>query len=174
MTTDRIVLSTAGFLVLTSLALGYFVSPYWYLLTAFVGVNLFQAGLTGFCPMVKFLQKCPPKNQKSCCGSHIETVDSKTLKQWLDNDEAIVIDVREVEEYNRAHIKGAILIPVGTCSASSIPHNPNKKIVFQCKAGVRGHKACEICVKAVPDGVVYNLEGGLDAWIAGGYPVESV
>ena len=50
MTLDRAVLMFAGLMVLASLALGYFVSPWWYLLTAFVGVNLLQASMTGFCP----------------------------------------------------------------------------------------------------------------------------
>ncbi|MCB1591481.1 MAG: rhodanese-like domain-containing protein [Alphaproteobacteria bacterium] len=104
--------------------------------------------------------------------STIKLVDCKTLKKWLDNHEAIVIDVREVEEYNEAHIKGSILIPVGTCSPASVPHNPNKRIVFHCKAGVRGGKACEACAGDQPEKTVYNLEGGLDAWIAEGYPVE--
>lgn len=40
----------AGFMVLLSLALGYFVSPWWFLLNAFVGLNLMQASMTGFCP----------------------------------------------------------------------------------------------------------------------------
>lgn len=40
----------AGFMVLLSLALGFYVSSYWYLLTAFVGANLMQVSLTGFCP----------------------------------------------------------------------------------------------------------------------------
>ena len=35
---------------LASLALGYWVSPYWFLLTAFAGLNMFQAAFTGFCP----------------------------------------------------------------------------------------------------------------------------
>jgi hypothetical protein len=50
MTLDRAVLMFAGLMVLVSLALGYFVSPWWYLLTAFVGFNLLQASVTGFCP----------------------------------------------------------------------------------------------------------------------------
>jgi hypothetical protein len=50
MTIDNAVLSFAGFMVLISLGLGYLVSEYWYFLTAFVGLNLLQAGLTGFCP----------------------------------------------------------------------------------------------------------------------------
>lgn len=49
MTIDRAVLFFAGFMVLLSLALGFYVSPYWYLLTAFFGLNLMQASLTGFC-----------------------------------------------------------------------------------------------------------------------------
>jgi hypothetical protein len=40
----------AGWVVLASLALAYLFSPYWLLLTAFVGLNLIQASLTGFCP----------------------------------------------------------------------------------------------------------------------------
>jgi len=106
--------------------------------------------------------------------SKIEDIDCATLKDWLDKDEAIVIDVREVEEYEAAHIKGAILIPVGTCSPDIVPHNPDKKIVFQCKAGKRGGKACEICATAQPEKTIYNLAGGLDQWIAEGYPVESL
>lgn len=43
-------LSFAGVIVLLSLALGYFVSPYWFLLTAFAGLNMLQAGFTGVCP----------------------------------------------------------------------------------------------------------------------------
>ena len=105
--------------------------------------------------------------------SNVKAVDCKTLKEWIDNNEAIIIDVREVHEYETAHIKDAILIPVGTCSAESIPHNPEKKLVFHCKAGIRGGKACEVCANAMPEKTVYNLEGGLDAWIAKGYPVET-
>jgi hypothetical protein len=50
MNLDRAVLAFAGVVVLASLSLGYFVSPYWYLLTAFAGLNMFQAAFTGFCP----------------------------------------------------------------------------------------------------------------------------
>ncbi|MGO9487196.1 MAG: DUF2892 domain-containing protein [Rhodomicrobium sp.] len=50
MTIDNAVLSFAGFVVLLSLALGVYVSEYWLLLTAFAGLNMLQAGFTGFCP----------------------------------------------------------------------------------------------------------------------------
>ncbi len=47
----------AGLFILTSLALGYWVNPYWYLFTAVVGANLFQFGFSGFCPMSLILKK---------------------------------------------------------------------------------------------------------------------
>jgi hypothetical protein len=48
--TERIIRIFAGAVVMISLALGYFHSPYWYWLTAFAGFNLFQSGFTRFCP----------------------------------------------------------------------------------------------------------------------------
>ena len=50
MTIDRAVMAFAGLLILASVALAVLVSPWWLLLTAFVGLNLFQASFTGFCP----------------------------------------------------------------------------------------------------------------------------
>ncbi|MBY9068084.1 DUF2892 domain-containing protein [Hyphomonas sp. WL0036] len=50
MNLDRAVLAFAGIMVLASVALGYYVSPYWFLLTAFAGLNMLQASITGFCP----------------------------------------------------------------------------------------------------------------------------
>jgi hypothetical protein len=47
----------AGFFVLASLALGHWVNGYWYLFTAFVGLNLLQSGFTNWCPMMTFLRK---------------------------------------------------------------------------------------------------------------------
>lgn len=57
MTIDRAVMMFAGFMVLVSLALGYYVSPYWLLLTAFVGLNLMQASVTGFCPAAMLFKR---------------------------------------------------------------------------------------------------------------------
>ncbi len=57
MTIERAVRMIAGIFILLSLALGYYVSPYWYLFTAFVGLNLLQSGFTNWCPMMTFLRK---------------------------------------------------------------------------------------------------------------------
>lgn len=47
----------AGTMVLVSVALGTYVSPNWFLLTAFVGLNLLQSAFTKWCPMITFLKK---------------------------------------------------------------------------------------------------------------------
>lgn len=57
MTIERYLRLIAGFLVMLSLALGYWVNPAWYLFTAFVGLNLFQSAFTNWCPMMWILQK---------------------------------------------------------------------------------------------------------------------
>ncbi len=57
MSIDRAVLAFAGCVVLVSLALGYYVSPYWHLLTAFAGLNMIQASFTGFCPAAMVFKK---------------------------------------------------------------------------------------------------------------------
>jgi len=57
MTVERYLRLIAGFFVLLSLALGYWVSPYWFLFTAFVGLNLFQSAFTNWCPMMTILRK---------------------------------------------------------------------------------------------------------------------
>ncbi len=57
MTVDRYLRLLAGFFVLLSLALGALVSPYWYLFTAFVGLNLLQSAFTNWCPAMTVLRK---------------------------------------------------------------------------------------------------------------------
>jgi hypothetical protein len=50
MTVERAIRRLAGTLVLVGMGLGWFVSPWFYLLVAFVGTNLLQSSFTGFCP----------------------------------------------------------------------------------------------------------------------------
>ena len=57
MNLDRAVMAFAGVMILISAALVYFVSPWWLLLTAFVGLNLMQASVTGFCPAAIVFKK---------------------------------------------------------------------------------------------------------------------
>ena len=57
MTVNDVVRLVAGAFVLLSLALGYLVSPWWYLFTAFVGLNLLQSAFTKWCPLMTILRK---------------------------------------------------------------------------------------------------------------------
>jgi hypothetical protein len=57
MNLDRAVMAFAGTMILASLALAYWVSPYWLFFTAFVGLNLLQASITGFCPAAIIFRK---------------------------------------------------------------------------------------------------------------------
>ena len=56
MSIDRLVLAVAGTMVLVSVVLAHYHSPYWLLFTAFVGANLLQSSFTGFCPLAKILK----------------------------------------------------------------------------------------------------------------------
>jgi len=62
MTVDRYLHVIAGAFVVVSLALGYWVNQYFYLFTAFVGLNLFQSGLTKWCLMSTILRKLGVKD----------------------------------------------------------------------------------------------------------------
>lgn len=57
MNVDKAVLGFAGLMVLVSIALAFWVSPYWLLLTAFVALNMIQASITGFCPAAMIFKK---------------------------------------------------------------------------------------------------------------------
>jgi hypothetical protein len=75
MTMHRYLRMIAGAFVLASLALGAWVSPWWYLFTAFVGLNLFQSAFTDWCPMITFLKKLGVKS----CAHEVEA-ENKTLR----------------------------------------------------------------------------------------------
>lgn len=57
MNVDRVVLAFAGLVVLTGIGLAHFVHPWWIGLTAFAGLNMIQASVTGFCPAALAFKK---------------------------------------------------------------------------------------------------------------------
>ena len=57
MNIERYLRLIAGTFVVISLALAYWVSPYWHLFTAFVGLNLIQSAFTNRCPVITILRK---------------------------------------------------------------------------------------------------------------------
>ena len=74
MTIDRYLRQIAGFFVMLTVALGYWVHPAWFLFTAFVGLNLFQSSFTNWCPMMMFLRKMGVKAEgfsSSSCSQRL-------------------------------------------------------------------------------------------------------
>lgn len=70
MTMDNAIRVLAGTMVLISISLAHWVSEWWLLLTAFVGVNLIQSAFTGLCPAEHILRRLGiGKGGSSCCGS---------------------------------------------------------------------------------------------------------
>ncbi len=73
MTVERGLRLMAGTFVMLSVALGYWVSPYWFLFTAFVGLNLFQSGITNWCPAMAILRKL---GLKETCAVEVKTASA--------------------------------------------------------------------------------------------------
>lgn len=95
----------------------------------------------------------------------IKSIDPITASEWLNNKDAILIDVREPAEYNEAHIYGAHLIPVNTVCINKLPPDiKNKKIIVHCMLGKRGSIACEKLLSGDSSLDIYNLTGGIVAW----------
>ncbi len=94
-------------------------------------------------------------------------------KQML-KDGAHIIDVREPHEYVAGHVPGAPLIPVNSVFARREELPKEGKLIFTCAVGQRSALACEMAAAAgyAPD-ALYNLEGGTEAWIKAGEPVET-
>jgi hypothetical protein len=69
MNIERYLRLIGGAFVVISLSLGYLVSPYWHLFTAFVGLNLFQSAFTNWCPMMAILRKLGVKPAGACCDA---------------------------------------------------------------------------------------------------------
>lgn len=92
-------------------------------------------------------------------------------KEMLARDSVAVIDVREPHEYDAGHVPDAKLIPVATVYARRDELPRDRDLIFVCAVGQRSALACEMAA-AVGLTRLYNLEGGTDAWIKAGQPVD--
>lgn len=103
----------------------------------------------------------------------IKMIDAKTLKKWLENNEAILLDVREPAEHNAEAIEGACLLPLADVSKSTLPNCAGKKLVIHCRKGGRGGTACQKLLAEDPSLEIYNLEGGIEAWVQSGGAIKT-
>ncbi len=94
----------------------------------------------------------------------IKNIDAKTLEKWLQNGEAVLVDVRETAEHEAEKISGANLLPLTNVSRKSLPNYENKKLVLHCHSGRRSSNACQKLLAEDPNLEIYNLEGGISSW----------
>ncbi len=100
-------------------------------------------------------------------------VSPAQIKEWRDKGEAVIVDVREPDEWEQVHIPDAILLPLSTFEATQIPDPQGKHLVFHCRSGRRCGLAAEKAVAAGYTGVIKRMEGGMLAWSAAGYESET-
>ncbi len=99
-------------------------------------------------------------------------VSPDEIAAWRDADQAVIVDVREENEWQDAHIPGAILMPLSRFDPAAIPDPGAKHLVFHCRSGRRCGMAAEIAVAAGYKGVIKRMEGGFLAWSALGHDQE--
>ena len=69
MKTENLIRVMAGSMILTSVALAHFVSSWWLFMTCFVGVNLIQSAITGFCPAESVFKRLGVGSGGCCSGT---------------------------------------------------------------------------------------------------------
>ena len=87
----------------------------------------------------------------------------------------MIVDVREQDEFDQAHLENAILVPLSTVSAEKINElNPtNKTILIHCRSGKRSKVAANVLLSQGYSGEILELDEGINAWIESEQPVIS-
>ena len=97
----------------------------------------------------------------------ISVSDANAMIQSSPN--LLVVDVRTPQEYAQGHLKGAVNIPLSDLPVQIGGLDRNRPILVYCHTGVRSAQAATMLVNAGFT-QVYDMEGGLTAWINAGYP----
>lgn len=88
----------------------------------------------------------------------------------LERGDAVLIDIREADEFARRHVAGALSRPLSGFEAAHLRINPGREAIFTCRTGNRTSANCAR-LQASVGGEAYVLEGGVDGWAAAGLPV---
>lgn len=84
---------------------------------------------------------------------------------------AVLVDIREADEFARAHVPGAKSQPLSQFEQAHLAVAPDADVIFTCRTGMRTQGACDRLAARV-EGDAFVLDGGLDAWARAGLPVE--
>ncbi|GAA4777628.1 rhodanese-like domain-containing protein [Stakelama sediminis] len=93
------------------------------------------------------------------------------LKDMLDAKGALVVDVREPDEFAGGHIPGAVNMPLSRFDPSRLPDGKGKTLVLSCAGGRRSAHALGRCEQAQV-AVKTHLASGFSGWVRAGMPVE--
>lgn len=104
--------------------------------------------------------------------NQLHTIDAATLKQWVDQQQVILVDVREPSEFAEGCIPGAKLVPLSKFDPLQIPLADNCTLVLYCRAGGRSAAAAQRLFEAGFDSVTH-LDKGIGAWLRAGYPLQT-
>lgn len=96
-------------------------------------------------------------------------LEPETVKAMLDSGEAVLVDVREEEEFAEDHIEGSLLSPMSDFEVETWPSVPGKKVIISCLGGVRSAAIARKLI-ASGQGWAIHLKGGLNAWRDAGLP----
>ena len=84
---------------------------------------------------------------------------------------AVLVDIREADEFARSHVAGALSHPLSRWEQAHLTLRPGADVIFTCRSGARTGGACDRLAARI-DGSAYVLEGGLDGWARSGLPLE--
>jgi rhodanese-related sulfurtransferase len=101
-------------------------------------------------------------------ATHCE-IEPSALSTMLAHGTALLIDVREPDEFAAGHIKGAINKPLSSFDPADLPPADGKLVVLQCAGGKRSGMALDRCAVAGA-AITTHLGGGIAAWKAAGFP----
>jgi rhodanese-related sulfurtransferase len=103
----------------------------------------------------------------------IQTLDSHTLKSWLDRGQVLLVDVREPGEHRGEKIPQSHSFPLSTFDPSQLPTPaPGQTLVLHCQTSNRSRQAAEKYLQAGISPSILHLEGGLNEWKAAGLPTQ--
>lgn len=102
-------------------------------------------------------------------NSALIELDPETVHALLAAGEAVLVDVREEEEFAEEHIAGSVLLPMSDFEVGKWPSFPGQKTIISCLGGVRSAAIGNKLI-AAGHGWVTHLKGGLNAWKDAGLP----
>lgn len=102
--------------------------------------------------------------------SSLAPLSPAETRQRLLSGEAVLIDVRERDEFQRRHIANSLSYPLSSWERTRPVVRPDQDVVFACRTGMRTTGDCHRLAAAIP-GPAFVLEGGIDAWEKEGLPL---